>query len=53
MSDKNDILIPDLPGEIGSKVQEMVDLIPSSEKQVCIACSRDIEAEVCSLFRDV
>ena len=50
MSDKNDILIPDLPGEIGSKVQEMVDLIPSSEKQVCIACSRDIEAEVCSLF---
>ncbi|MBS7197857.1 MAG: hypothetical protein KH111_06980 [Bacteroidales bacterium] len=53
MNDKNDILIPDLPGEIGSKVQEMVGLIPSSEEQVCVVASRDIETQVSSLFAEI
>lgn len=53
MNDKNDILMPNLPGEIGSKVQKMVSLIPSSEKQVCIVGSRDIEMQVNSLFSGI
>ena len=53
MNDKNDILMPNLPGEIGSKVQKMVSLIPSSEKQVCIVGSRDIEMQVNSLISGI
>lgn len=53
MNDKTNILIPDFPGEINTKVQEMFNLIPTSEKQVCIVSNRDIEAQVNSLFPEI